>query len=321
MAAHPPVPRLRALRHVALRTTAYEESLRFYTQEWGLERVDNGEDQGQAYLRGTGPEHHVLALHRSDYNGIDHISFAVQTPKDVEAWADHVQREGFRIVVDPERRPQALGGGYGVRFLDLEGRVIEVSAEVASVAPRSVDQPIPYKLAHVVLNTTDIDAACAFYTEYLGFKISDWSEHQMVFLRCNRDHHNVAFNQGPWTSPNHVAYELPSVDHYMRGIGRLKHAGIEPLWGPGRHGPGNNTFAYFSDPAGLVPEYTSEVLEIDDEEYLPRVWNRVADQSDLWGTAGPPSENTRDHMAGTPDPGPYAVDEEKVKVSAGVDQG
>jgi len=34
----------------------------------------------------------------------------------------------------------------------------------------------------------------------------------------------------------------------MRGIGRLKDAGFETFWGPGRHGPGNNVFAYFVAP-------------------------------------------------------------------------
>lgn len=307
MAAATPVLRLRIIRHAALRTRSFDDSLRFYTENWGLERVDAGEDPDTAYLRGTGPEHHVLVLRRSETNGVDHVSFGVPEPGDVDAWAEFLSREGIRIVQDPKHSTD-LGGGYGVRFLDLEGRVLEISAEVSSVAPRDASRSVPYKLAHVVFNTTDIDAAMRFYTEYLGFRISDWSEHQMVFLRCNRDHHNIAFNQGEWTSLNHVAYELPSVDHYMRGIGRLKQAGIEPLWGPGRHGPGNNTFAYFADPAGLVPEYTSEVLEIDDEEWLPRVWKRVPDQSDLWGTAGPPSKEARRHMAGTPDPGPFGTD-------------
>ncbi|MBO0873790.1 MAG: VOC family protein, partial [Pseudonocardia sp.] len=162
---------------------------------------------------------------------------------------------------------------------------------------------IPRKLAHVVLNTTDIDAACEFYTGVLGMRISDWSEHQMAFLRCNADHHVIAFNAAEWTSVNHVAYEMTSIDHFMRGIGRLRHHGQAPLWGPGRHGPGSNTFSYFADPAGLVCEYTSEIAQVDEDAWLCQVWRRTPELSDLWGTAGPPSRDVRTHMAGVPDPG------------------
>jgi hypothetical protein len=132
----------------------------------------------------------------------------------------------------------------------------------------------------------------------------------MAFLRVGTDHHTVAFNQAAWASLNHVAYEVDSIDHFMRSIGRLKRSGTEPLWGPGRHGPGNNTFAYFEDAAGFVAEFTSEVQQIG-EDWLPRVWQRVPDQADLWGTAGPPSAALRENMAGRPDPGPFPGEEQR----------
>jgi catechol 2,3-dioxygenase-like lactoylglutathione lyase family enzyme len=294
--------RLRSLRHVALETSAFSDSVEFYGELWGLERVATTPDaSGPAYFRGTGSEHHLLELHPAETNGIHHIAWSLASPAHVDAATEHLIEHGVTILEEPVRSTDP-GLGYRVRFLDLEGRTLEISAETSSVAPRSLDAPVPHRLAHVVLNTVDIDAACAFYTEVLGFKVTDWSEHQMVFLRCNADHHSVAFNQANWTSLNHVAYEMLSVDHYMRGIGRLKQHGVEPLWGPGRHGPGNNTFAYFADPAGLVPEFTSEVEQINDDNWLPRVWQRVPDQSDLWGTAGPPSALVRERMAGVPDP-------------------
>jgi hypothetical protein len=126
----------------------------------------------------------------------------------------------------------------------------------------------------------------------------------MAFLRCNADHHCIAFNQAPWVSLNHVAYEMRSVDHFMRGLGRLRHHGVTPEWGPGRHGPGNNTFSYFTDPTGLVCEYTSEVAQVVEDAWICKVWRRTPELSDVWGTAGPPSPQIRAHMAGTPDGSP-----------------
>ena len=211
-------------------------------------------------------------------------------------------QEGARIIDEPASvdRP---GGGYAFRFADFENRVIEVSANVFAVAPRPASDPVPAKVAHCVLNTTDIDVAVASYTRLLGLLVSDWSENKMVFLHSNADHHVIAFNQHEWAAPNHVAYEVSGLDAYLRSIGRLKVEGHETAWGPGRHGPGDNAFAYYVDPAGLVCEVTAEVVQIDEETWMPRVWPRTADLSDQFRTAGPPTPYVRSHMGGVADPG------------------
>jgi catechol 2,3-dioxygenase-like lactoylglutathione lyase family enzyme len=305
VSAPEPVVRLRALRSVALRTTALSESAEFYGEVWGLRPADH--DTGTVWLRGSGAEHHVLQLVDADANGLEKIAFAVGTPDEVDEAARRLERRGVPVVTPPGPLDQA-GGGYGLRFVDPEGRLVELSCDTWAVTPGDPDgrPAVPRKIAHVVLNTVDIDAACAFYSGVLGMRVSDWSEHQMAFLRCNADHHVIAFNQAPWTSINHVAYEMASVDHFMRGVGRLRHHAQLPLWGPGRHGPGNNTFSYFADPAGLVCEYTSEVDQVTEDAWLCRVWRRTPELADLWGTAGPPSADVRTHMAGAPDPGYFA---------------
>jgi catechol 2,3-dioxygenase-like lactoylglutathione lyase family enzyme len=299
----PPVARLRKLRAVELLVPTLTESADFYSEVWGLETVDA--DTDAAWLRGTGEEHHVLRLSRADRVGLGRIAFAVGSREEVDEAARRLLARSIVPVHGPGPLEQA-GGGYGVRFTDPEGRLIEISALVEAVPERGRQAAVPVGVTHTVLNTTDIDAAVAFYCDVLGMRVSDWSEHQMAFLRVNADHHCIAFNQADWTSLNHVAYEMDSVDHFMRGLGRLRHHGITPKWGPGRHGPGDNTFSYFTDPAGLVCEYTSEVAQIVEDRWIARVWRRVPELSDLWGTAGPPSKEIRCHMAGTPDPGPLA---------------
>jgi catechol-2,3-dioxygenase len=297
-----PIARLRTLRSIALRTPEAKQAAEFYTDAWGLEQVES--DNGVSWLRGTGEEHHILEVREAEGNAIGKIAFSVGSRREVDEAARRLTRAGIPLVAEPGILDQA-GQGYGVRFADLENRLIEISAEVEAVAWKDASgrAPIPRKLAHIVLNTVDIDAAAEFYTTLLGMRISDWSEHQMAFLRVNNDHHVIAFNQADWTSLNHVAYELPSIDHFMRGIGRLKHHGISPMWGPGRHGPGDNTFSYFTDPAGLVCEYTSEVRQIEEDSWICRVWRRTPELSDQWGFAGPPTTRARSHMAGIPDAG------------------
>ncbi|MGH1491119.1 MAG: VOC family protein [Acidimicrobiales bacterium] len=282
------------LRHISLRTSAFDESIEYYQGPWGLDVVDTGD--GVAALRGTGSEHHSLRLTAADENGLDHLSFAMPSAKAIDLGAQALADRGIVLTAEPGDL-NGPGGGYGFEIADPEGRPVQFSTTVEAVPPRPLGQT-PTKIAHVVLNTVDIDAAQAWWCDVLGFRVSDWSEHQMVFLRCNADHHSIAFNQADKTSVNHVAYEVPSLDAFMTSLGRLNHAGHRPGWGPGRHGPGNNAFAYFVDPAGMVPEVTAEVQQIDETTWVPRVWRRVPELSDLWGTAGPPSEDIRSHMAG-----------------------
>lgn len=295
---------VRALRSVTLTTPVLDDAVGFYTEVWGLQVV--AREETAAWLRGTGRQHHALGLRAAQHAGLAHISFAVAGRDQVDAAAVALGELGLPLIDEPAPSKEP-GGGYALRFCDPEGRVLELVAETEAVAPLPADQPAPVGVTHIVVNTVDVDAAVSFYQTVLGFRLSDWSEHQMAFLRCNRDHHCIALNQAPWTSINHVAYELPSVDLLMRALGRARRHGVAPEWGPGRHGPGDNVFAYFADPSQLVCELTAEVQQIDDDAgWLPRVWPRTPELSDLWGTAGPPSEQVRAHMAGTGDLGAFA---------------
>lgn len=297
-----PVCRLRALRSVSLKVQEFEPTKDFYNEVWGLSAVED--DGDTAWLRGTGQEHHILRLEQGTQNALGSISFALGTSQEVDQAAKKLNALGIPLLREPGRIDDA-GGGYGLALVDPEGRLVELKADVHAVASQEPAgrRAVPRKIAHVVLNTVDIDRATDFYTQVLGMRISDWSEHQMAFLRCNSEHHVIAFNQAPWAAVNHVAYEMQSIDHFMRGIGSLKSHGIAPQWGPGRHGPGDNTFSYFTDPAGLVCEYTSDVAQVDEDNWLCRTWKRTPELSDQWGTAGPPTVAVRTAMAGVPDEG------------------
>ncbi|MGW1926295.1 VOC family protein, partial [Streptomyces massasporeus] len=204
-----PIARLRSLRYVELHTPAFTEAADFYEEVWGLETVES--DSGARWLRGTGDEHHVLHLTAHERVGLGRLAFAVATPAEVDEAARRLEARGIVPVFGPGPLGQA-GGGHGLRFTDPEGRLVEISAHVDAVVPRGRDGAVPVGVTHAVLNTVDIDAAVAFYREVLGLRVSDWSEHQMAFQRCNADHHCIAFNQAEWTSLNHVAYEMSSVD-------------------------------------------------------------------------------------------------------------
>jgi catechol 2,3-dioxygenase-like lactoylglutathione lyase family enzyme len=144
-----------------------------------------------------------------------------------------------------------------------------------------------------VINSTDVEASERFAVERLGFKVSDRTAH-MRFVRCNRKHHALAYAKAGLASLNHIAFEMDSLDAVMRGIGRLREAGFEPVWGPGRHGPGNNVFGYFIAPYGGMVEYTAEVSEVGDDYKVggPEDWKWPPGRIDHWGISKKDSART-----------------------------
>ena len=144
-----------------------------------------------------------------------------------------------------------------------------------------------------MLNSTDVEACERFAVETLGFKVSDRTAH-MRFVRCNRKHHALAYAKSDLASLNHIAFEMRDMDAVMRGIGRLRDAGFDCVWGPGRHGPGNNVFGYFVAPWGGIVEYTAEVCEVGDDYKVgsPEDWKWPPGRIDHWGV----EEGRRPHL-------------------------
>ena len=176
------------------------------------------------------------------------------------------------------------GGGYGFRFFSPDGLPFEVSADVTRGTLRAMErwEGMPLKISHIVLHSPDHQAAVAFFTDVLGFRVSDWLGDFMCFLRCNTAHHRIALLPGP-PCLNHVAYDMLTLDDMMRGVSRLRKLGTDIRWGPGRHTAGNNTFSYFCTPGGFAVEYTSELEEVDFDAHEDKVHEPGPQVMDQWG--------------------------------------
>jgi catechol 2,3-dioxygenase-like lactoylglutathione lyase family enzyme len=130
------------------------------------------------------------------------------------------------------------------------------------------ETPRPRKLSHVVTTSVDPAATRRFFTEGLGFQVSDEiPEFGASFMRCSTDHHNLLIQQGPFSTLHHVAWEMEDVDAVGRAAAAMLAADpSRHVWGLGRHAIGSNCFWYLRDPAGNFVEYTSDLDVIDDAE-------------------------------------------------------
>lgn len=274
------------VRAVDLGVTDVAGAVRFFTAVWNLEV--SAEQNGVTYLRGTSPYCHILSLRWAPRAEIIRIVLGVATREAVDAIHSHAGAFGAGDV----QRPAPLtwpGGGYGFGCKDPEGRNFAVVSDVADHREGSPRTDRPSKISHVNLNSRMYDAVLAFAREVLGFRLTDETR-KMRFLQCKTDHHSLVLCKSGMATLNHIAFEMPEIDSLMRGIGRMRDSGYPIEWGPGRHGPGNNVFAYFVGPEQLPLEYTTEMQQCD-ASYVgrpPLQWTWPAGRLDHWGlTAGP----------------------------------
>jgi len=275
------------IRSIELETPDRAAAVRFLKDAWGL--LDAGERNGTSYLRGTEDLPYVVSVAEAGAPGVAAVTFA-GTQSELERVRSRAAAAGVRH--GPMRPFDEPGGGTGFFLEGPEGQVFRFVCGAARVEKLHAERDRPLQVTHVVINARDREACTRFLVEVLGFRLSDRTR-TMSFVRCDSVHHAVAIAQSDISSLNHIAFEMLDLDAVMRGIGRLRDAGHAPVWGPGRHGPGNNVFAYFVTPFGAVVEYTSEVQRVSEDYKVggPEDWKWPPNRVDHWGVS------TRDSAA------------------------
>ena len=285
--------RVSALRSVSLQVPDLSAAEHFFTSVWHLHVVAKTEQA--IYFRGTGSDHHLLALHQAEGPAkIRCVTLRARTLSALEEVAKSAVAAGGRIL-QPIAEVTEPGGGIAVTVVDPDGRVFQLvhGDALHSDAHEASDRPI--RLAHAVLNSHDVESTQGFMASVFDFSLSDRTR-IMAFMRCNSDHHSIALGDTDNDALNHIAFLMPDVDSVMRGGGRMRDAGYGIEWGPGRHGPGDNAFNYFVGPFDVVIEYTAEVEQIDDSYQAgqPSDWTWPPGRVDQWGISAPPSSRLKE---------------------------
>jgi catechol 2,3-dioxygenase-like lactoylglutathione lyase family enzyme len=75
------------------------------------------------------------------------------------------------------------------------------------------ESPIVRRVGHVVLGTPHLAEAVDFYSNVLGYRISDQiMKGFATFMRVESDHHNLMIQPGPTSYLNHYAVEVDDID-------------------------------------------------------------------------------------------------------------
>jgi catechol 2,3-dioxygenase len=115
----------------------------------------------------------------------------------------------------------------------------------------------------------------------------------LIWMRgANRQHHILGIVRGE-TGLHHYSFELRSFGDYETLGDLLDRTGRELVWGPGRHRPGDNIYAYYLDPCGAMVECSHGMaLVADDDAYQPNVITALKRPENVralnvWGAPAP----------------------------------
>jgi catechol-2,3-dioxygenase len=277
------------LGHIGLVVTDLEATGRFLTDGIGMFEVDRGEGTARFALD---TRHHQVRLTAGATAGCDGIGFDVSDRAALDALRERVNAAGLTIT---RERPLDDAVADGFSFQVPQGPVVELCVGVRQSPQASGDRYDVYrkrrdsptkirKLGHVTIGTPDAAQVERVFVDVLGFRVSDRFPGVLAWARCNSDHHSVGFAPAEAPGVHHLAFEIESFAHLEQLADRFARRGHRLVWGPGRHGPGNNIFAYLEDPDGSLIEIYCDLIQIENEhDHVALEWDDLQEVGNSWG--------------------------------------
>jgi 2,3-dihydroxy-p-cumate/2,3-dihydroxybenzoate 3,4-dioxygenase len=277
--------RYRGLAGATLNVTDLPRSIEFYRDMVGLELVELSPDH--AVIR-CSDRWSDLVLHAHTEAGLKRVAFELETEADWMAAREHFASLGLAIeTLDAETcarlhqgntfRLREPNSGLQFEFLvDAERTTIPFSPSVAKFT----------RVGHVVIEVADLDGVLQFLLGRANFRTSDYVEGKIHFLRCfpNPLHHSFAVQQGSTNRLHHINFMVTDIDDVGRAMNRMRKAGVQIVFGPGRHDPSGSVFIYFLDPDRMTLEYSFGMEEFpEDASREARRLAATPEVLDIWG--------------------------------------
>lgn len=291
---------IHSLGYVTARSSNCSDWTHFATQVLGL--------QDSNHLRLSGDNNHYFKADDRPYRLIveagseDHYGASGWECADDREYADTLARlknagVAFEEVEGDElarRRVQALA-----RFSDPSGNRHEVYWGMVSdfsrfISPVGVSEFVTGDLGmgHTVLPAPDFDNTVAFFTDVLGFGLSDLMkirfsedpkepEKRLWFMHCNSRHHSLALFETPMPSGCvHIMFEARDIDEVGYAMDRREANNVRLTATLGRHANDHMVSFYMTTPSGFDVEFGAEGRVIEDWSQFPAFQSTVAS---FWG--------------------------------------
>ena len=263
------------LHHIALNTTRPLELAKFYEKALSIERKPI---KGGWVL--SGARRKVLILSNKQ-NSLGFASFACQDSQSFKVLKRNFTEKGIKTFQDNK----SLFNRDNFYVFDCDGNKIYFG-----LAKNKKDQSsnLYAPLQHITFTSEDLDNFVDFYVNKLGFKVSDKVINKKgrlttCFMRSNQEHHTVACFLSDKSGLDHYSLEAGTWEWIKNWCDHFSKQNIQLIWGPGRHGPGNNLFAFIEDLDGNKIEISAELEIVHDRQ--TKKWPHEPKTLNLWGNA------------------------------------
>lgn len=280
-----------ALGHIKINTTDVDGVIRDATEILGLHVTHR--DANEVWLSSNGRAAELVAI-RADNNSAHTIGLEALTVDAVRDAESRIEGAGCRIL---SREPSMACIKAGVTFATPEGLRFEIHTPVRNQIYDRRHPTFgvgPSRMDHANLITPDPEATRRQLSEIGGLKLSERIVNDSLswMYAGNRQHHILGIVRGA-VGLHHYSFEFNEFNDYLKLGDLLDRADKQMLWGPGRHRPGDNTYAYYTDASGAMVECSSQMaLVADDADFTPNVITNLARPGNVrsmnvWGTPAP----------------------------------
>ena len=277
---------LQSLGYVGVRSSDVDQWATYATRFLGMQLVDQG--RGARAFRMDDRKQRLI-INADAGEGIGFYGWEVADAAALDALAAHLEKSAVAVAhgsaaLDAERRVTDL-----IVFHDPLGNRLEAfhGAEVASDAfkpGRSISgfRTGPLGMGHAVLTAARLEPVIPFYTDILGFRLSDYILRPFTayFFHLNPRHHNLALVNTGRDGVHHLMVELCYLDDVGQAydVALRDPASIGATFG--RHTNDEVTSFYSISPSKFMVEYGWGGRSIDPDTWTPQ---ERADGPSLWG--------------------------------------
>jgi 2,3-dihydroxybiphenyl 1,2-dioxygenase len=221
------------------------------------------------------------------------IGWEVADEASLEALAGKLRESGVTVTAGSEEEAARRRVRRLFKLVDPAGTPTEIfcgpalaKEPFASPVVRSGFVADDLGLGHVVVSAHDHEQSVAFYSQLLGFKLSDRITCEFYgfpvdieFFHVNERHHTVAVGARQRKRIHHFMIEARSMDEVGLAFDRALNNGVRIQQTLGRH-PNDRMFSFYArTPSGFEFEFGWGGRRVDDATWETTTYDRISE----WG--------------------------------------
>lgn len=281
-----------AIGHIKINTNVMDAMVRESTELLGLHVTHS--DQGQTWLSSNGRAAELVLLNSSE-NATHTIGLEALTVDAVREAEGRVAGAGCEVLTSEPSMP-CMAAGF--TFATPQGVRFEIHTPIRDAMysrRRPTNGVGPNRMDHINFISPEPAETRNHLEAIGGLKLSERMVNDSLswMYAGNRQHHILGVVKGTAPGLHHYSFEFLDFSQYMRLGDIMDRFDKQLMWGPGRHRPGDNLYAYYQDACGAMVECSSGMaLVADDTVFEANVITNLARPGNVrvmnvWGPPAP----------------------------------